>query len=238
MKILLTMLLTCTCAIGLQAKDLLDQSFTLHEDAAEDAEAVGAYALAAKEVDGMITITESLEIKTRKGKIGFSSTVAYKQGKDKSWVFASAKGSTRMEGKAVMEVKVTPNADKWQIDKKMFVGRDGGRLEDPAQSRRAIDAPKGDVLFMSARAVIGPRMQTAEGQRPITWVEFPDDLDEAITIKEGFSISRSEADKQGGYTLMVINKDRAIDSVPLDREGNIKPHWMWSKYPMRKKAEE
>ena len=212
---------------------LLDQSFTLHASAEDADEPMGLYALHAEQAGNQITITESVELATRNSTIDMSSVVIYKQDKKAGWLFQGATAATGVDGADVMKVSVEPKDTKWLV-KTTFISDDQGKpLGDPHTKTRTLDIPKGPVLFSSARAVIGPRLQPRPGQQPIVWVEFPDDIDEDINIKQGFSLVREEPDQAGTYHLWIKSDHQTLGPLPLNQAGQLKPHQLWGKMLMR-----
>ena len=214
---------------------LVDQSFTLHASADEAAESMGIYSMHAQEEAGQIKITESVELATKRGTVDLTSIVVYKQDDNKQWVFHAATATTGVEGDIVMQVSVLPNDQAWTVQTTFLREPHGKAFDKPKTSKRTIEVPKGPVLFSSARTVMGPRLQPKAGEQSIVWVEFPDDIDEAINVKEGFSLVRDEPDEKGGFKLWVRSEHQTIGPLPLSPQGKIKPHQLWGKMLMREK---
>ncbi|MEM9347268.1 MAG: hypothetical protein AAGB26_11695 [Planctomycetota bacterium] len=212
---------------------LIDQSFTLHEPGGE--ERIGSYALYAEEAADTIKITESVALKIDGEMFDLTSLVSYAKDEGGGWAFRSAEGTTGVDGNAFMEVDVEPNGNEWAVKAVLLRNHRGEVLDQPKTIKRSITVPDGPVLFSSARAVMGPRLQPEPGEQAVVWVEFPDDLDEPIEVKEGFSLVRGETDEQGGFTIMVRSEHQEIGPVPLDQDGKIKPYKLWCEVEMRKK---
>lgn len=217
---------------------LLDQSFTLHESSDKAAESQGLYAMHAEEDEGQITITESVQLETKIGTVDLTSIVVYKQGDDKEWTFQAAAATTGIDGNIVMKVNVQPNDNAWKVETIYLRDPRGEALDEPKTSKRTIEVAKGPVLFSSARAVMGPRLQPKPGKLLIVWVEFPDDIDEDITIKEGFSLVREQPDDEESYTLWIASENQTIGPLPLTAQEKILPHKLWDKMLMREEVEE
>lgn len=214
---------------------LLDQSFDLLHGEGAETEMIGTYTLRAEEVDGQLTIFESIEKRNGDTTFGMSSKVVYQENEDKAWVPATADATTVFNGNKFMTVQVKADGDKWELSAALHIGRDGAVLDQPRQMTRVLDVPDGPVLFSSARAVIGPRLLPKAGELPVVWVEFPDDLDEAINIKEGFTLIRSEPDDVGGYTINLRSEHQEIGKMPLNKDGQIRPHALWGKIQLRER---
>lgn len=221
-----------------KGKVLLDQAFTLLEPGGDEGATLGRYTLAAEEKQGRIQIDESFELKTPQGAITMSSTVIYTQGKDKAWSFTSASGATTAGGDDVMKVSIKAKDKQWVIETTLYRRPGGEAFAEPKVIRRSIEAPPGEVLFSSARAVMGPRFQADAGTRPITWVEFPDDLDESVTIKNGFTLTRTAPDADGGYALHIRSEHQDLGPLPLTKEGQLKAHRLFGKIPMQEEEKE
>ena len=212
---------------------LVDQCFTILQPGGD--EAIGNYTLYAEEKGDRVTIRETLELTAKGQEIGMSSTVIYKAGEKKDWVLHVAEASTTMAGDTVMQVRIKPENDplKWKVTATLERTPRGEVFDPPKTMERTVNVPAGPVLFSSARAVIGPRIQAEPGQQPIVWVEFPDDIDEPLNIKRGFSIVRTKADAEGGYSLTVRSERQDLGALPLSREGKILPHKLWGEAPLR-----
>lgn len=212
---------------------LVDQAFTLHASAEEAAEAMGVYSMHAQEEAGQIKITESVQLATRRGVVDMTSIVVYKQDGDKQWDFHGASASTGVAGDIVMQVSVLPNEQEWTVQTTFLRDTQGEVFDEPKTTKRTIEVPKGPVLFSSARAIMGPRLQPKAGELPVVWVEFPDDIDEPINIKEGFSLVRDEPDEKGGFMLWVRSENQTLGPLPITADGKVKPHKLWGKMLMR-----
>jgi hypothetical protein len=212
---------------------LIDQSFTLHQPGDTVADSVGIYSIHAQEDAGQIRITESVQLTIEEGTIDMTSIVVYKQNDNKAWVLHAAAATTGVDGNIVMKVNVQPSGKQWEVNTTYLRQPFGEAFDEPKKSKRKITFPAGPVLFSSARVVMGPRLQTQPGEQAIVWVEFPDDLDEDINIKEGFSLVRDKPDDQGNMMLWVRSEHQTIGPLPLDAKGKIKPHKLWDKMLMR-----
>jgi len=212
---------------------LVDQCFTILQPGGDDA--IGNYSLYAEEAGGRVTIKESLELTAKGQEIGMASTVIYKAGEGQSWLLHEAEATTTVAGQQAMKASLVPEEGprKWKVKMSLHVGRRGETLDEPKTIERTVNVPEGPVLFSLAQAVIGPRIQPEPGEQPIVWVEFPDDVDESLNIKHGFSIVRSQADADGGYTLTVRSERRELGAMPLTRDGKILPHKLWGEAPLR-----
>eukprot|EP00752_Nemacystus_decipiens_P016923 g15151.t1 len=214
---------------------LTDQSFSLHASAEEASESVGLYAIRATELDGQIKITESAQLVIDQSVIEFTSVVVYKQDDQQAWRFDAATATTRVDDDEVMKVSVEPRDKQWAVAQTLLREPFGEAYDKPKESRLAIDVPKGPVLFSSARAIIGPRLQPEAGEQPIVWVEFPDDIDEAINVKEGFTLVRDKPDAEGAFMLWIRSEHQTLGPLPLTADGKVKPHKLWGKILMREK---
>ena len=214
---------------------LIDQSFSLHASVEEAAEPMGLYAIYATEHEGQIKITESARLTLDEGVIEFTSIVVYEQGDNNAWQFAAATATTRVGGDDVMKVVVEPKGKQWAVDAAMLREPFGEAYDKPKQQQRAIDIPQGPVLFSSSRAVMGPRFLPKPGELPIVWVEFPDDIDGAINVKEGFSLFRDKPSEKGEFVLWVRSEHQTFGPMPLTAEGQLKPYKLWDKMLMREK---
>lgn len=215
------------------AKALIGQSFDLIANENPEAPTVGAYRIHAVEDGRNIRVSETLSLQARGKKIEMLSEVVYERNGDGVPIAKSGKARTAMDGQAIMEAAFTIEGRKLSLKASIA----NPRAEEGAAARkmaRQIDLPDGVVLLSSARAVIGPMLQPKPGERAIVWIEFPDDIDEAINVKEGFSLARKATD-DGGYTIHVRKGDRDLGPLPFDAKGRIKPHKLFGKYPMREK---
>lgn len=163
---------------------LLDQSFTLHESSDKAAESQGLYAMHAEEDAGQITITESVQLETKIGTVDLTSIVVYKQGDDKEWAFQAAAATTGIDGNIVMKVNVQPNDNAWNVETTYLRDPRGEALDEPKTSKRTIEVAKGPVLFSSARAVMGPRLQPRPGKLPSSGSSSPTTSTKTSTSKK------------------------------------------------------
>lgn len=218
-----------------EATTLVDQTFEILDRHGEDAQVIGGYALHAEQQADRVRITESFALTMRGKAIEMSSTVVYEQNADKAWVLVSAKAATSLDGNLVMQTEIEPKEQNLTVTTTLLRDPRGEAVDNPQPETRTLPLPKGSVLLSGALAVMGPRLLTQAGQLPVVWVEFPDDIDEAINIKQGHTLVRSAPADDGGYTLHLRTDQRDLGPLPLDRNGKVKPHHLFDKYPLREK---
>lgn len=215
------------------AKVLIGQSFDLTATADPQAPAVGAYRIHATEAAGRIEVRETLALQARGKSIEMNSAVVYERNGDGVPIAKSGHASTSMDGKSVMAAAFTIDGRKLSV-KASIANPHAGEGAAGRKMAREIDLPEGIVLLSSSRAVMGPMLQPEPGEQPIVWIEFPDDIDEAINVKEGFSLARKATD-DGGYTIHIRKGARDLGPLPFDTKGRIKAHKLFDKYHMREK---
>lgn len=214
-------------------KVLIRQWFVLYASADPDTEAIGTYRINATQKGDHIKVYETVLLRIRDTGVILTSVVNYERGENGTPVATSGEAKTAVNGENAMAASFTIRGRELKLSTTIFQDRNG-LLAEPIKRARMIDLPEGVVLLSGARAVIGPMLQPKPGEQPIVWIEFPDDIDEPINVKEGFKLAR-EATDDGGYTIHVRKGDRDPGPLPFDTKGRIKAHKLFDKYHMREK---
>jgi hypothetical protein len=216
-------------------KVLLDQSFEMATKPGPEAPAVGSYTLRAVEFADRIDIAETITVEHRGQKIGFVSTVVYERHAEGVPTASRGKATTTADGQPVMIASFRVEGRKILARATIMRSRQGDAVAPPRQWERTIDLPEGPVVTNSAIAVIGPRLLGDPGETQIAWVEFPDDVDEAINVKQGFRLARSAVNGDGVYELTVRSERQNFGGMPIGAEGRIRPYRMFGKLYLRER---
>ena len=151
-------------------------------------------------------IHEKIVVRHRGKDVDLNSCVIY-QSQDP---FSPKSGKTEiyLDGKLCMRGKVNFSEKFVHFQMTMFRDEKTGNPIVPKTFSDKRRKPSGFLLFQSALAIIGPKILPKEGSKKVVFVEFPDDIDSIINLKENFELVRNRANKAGEFELAVYRPFR------------------------------
>lgn len=207
-------------------KPLFDKKYKL--TAPDGEQDLGTYELktVARPSDKRIDITESASIHVRGSRLEFQSVVTY--GTAGSPVPEKGTTETKIDGKICMQGTVAFTEKTFHLECIGLMEKRTLEAIDPPRKFEKQDLPKppGVLLFLSALAVIGPRLLAKEGTlENVHLVEFPDDIGapELINLEEGHRIVRGKPDAQGAYDMELFSPyaEDSILKVRFDAKDRV-----------------
>jgi hypothetical protein len=232
-----SMIILCTAlTTPLMAQDskpagvILDQTFKLVSRAKKEAGSYHLKAVTKGEKKTQIEISESISLKIRGKVLSFKSIILYATKPTLTPISAST--VTMLNGQKVMVGTVELNAKTYSGKGKIF-GPSKQASAPREFARKDRKRPEGLMLFTATIPVFALRLVTKAGEeKKVVSVEFPDDLDEFINIKQNWRLKREAAAADGSFSVGYYraNEKRPSSTYRFDKAGKLLSLSLWGKY--------
>jgi hypothetical protein len=171
----------------------------------------------------LIIITEVMMMEDRGKKMGCTSIVTYANDKAAP-LPVMAQARTTVGGADCMQGAVNFAKETYSARQEVRTNPRDGKPIDPPNVRELKDQrlPKGPMIFQSALETLCPRLLDKPGELAgVVFVEFPDDLDALINVKEGYKLTRGEPGADGAFEMKLLDpRGEAVWAAKFDAKGN------------------
>ncbi|TNE46048.1 MAG: hypothetical protein EP343_25110 [Deltaproteobacteria bacterium] len=114
-----------------------------------------------------------------------------------------AKAVTWVNNKVVMKTQLQRTSTHYVVKAVFLREQSGLKLAKPIHKVKRIQRTKLPVVTVSMLQWLGPQILRKAGKEKVVLVEVPEDIRKPIRVEPGVTLTRTKADKQGRYKLIL-----------------------------------